>query len=214
MKKVLSILMVFLLTFLLIACSSSGKEEAEETLKGFMKAFRNLDAEAMKDYVDDETVANDFLDITAISSGIKETIPAELSDYEDDFVELFEDFLERIMKLVSYEVKEVEENDNEYVFVLDLTAPDFSDYDFGDIIAESVDEEFLEQLVLDKYNAGEITETTSEKDLYKIIAPEIIKQLEKALDDVEVEVETKEKEIVIFKQGGKWLVDTEASDIG
>ena len=212
MKKILSLLIVAVLSLLLFACSTNGKEEAEKTVNGFMDAFCEFDTEAMKDYVDDETVVPEEFDNNFDVNKLLENLPAEFADYEDEFEEIISDLLKKITRKVSYEVKEVEEKDGKYIFALDVTVPEVS-ADLGNVLKESVNSEAITELVVDKFNSGEITETSTEKDIYRIIMPVVIENMKKSLNNIEFDLETKEKELVVFEQDGKWLIDTKASGL-
>lgn len=212
MKKLVSILVVAVMVLSLSACGKK-KEEAEKTLNGFMDGYCELNAEEMKNYVDDDDIPIiEEVEKFDIDKLIGE-VPDEFADYEEELKEILADFVERMKETVSYEVKEVEEKAGSYIFTLDVTVPDINSDELESAFAESVDQNALQQLVLDKYATGELTETSTEKDIYKIMMPEVIKGFEKTLDNMKVEEETEEKEIVVTEQNGKWLIDTKASDL-
>ena len=217
MKKILSILMVAVMVLSLAACGTKDREEAEKTLNEFMKAFSELDTKAMKDYLDDEEAVSNFEDaIEAEVANMMGELPAMFDGYEEDFEEIVIDFVERYVAEASYEIKEVEEDKDEYTFTIEFTLPDPSSVDFEEEFLKYISEEEIKQLVQNEVSAGNLTEYSTEKEVYKVIMPKLISVIKEAFEGLEIEdmeTEETEEEIVVVKTDGKWLIDAKASDL-
>ncbi len=209
MKKVLSVFLAFLLMFSLASCSS-GEKEARQTAVNFLNAFMDFDFETMCLYVDDVTELQETTEMMKYDS-IVENLPEEIQAFSDDFEEIYEIAFEKIRECMSYTIKDLRKDGDDYVFVVDITGVSQSQ-DIEGIITESFDEETMTEFTMEMLSSGKITVSMTEEEMMEVIIPGIIEMMKPIIEGIEFETETAQQDLVVSKTNGKWLVNGEKSD--
>lgn len=247
MKKLLSILLAFVLVFSMVACTSGESapdadvdvEEADEkdtakdtekdveknteeedrkavekTVISFMDAFVNLEFDKLADYcLDDAEIAKDLegLDIAAAFESMMNELPAEFAPYSDDFEDMLDSLLKKIKADFSYEILEVEkENDEKYNVTVEYTMSDMESVDIENIIAGSITEDEVVNILMEMIDAGELSLTATEDEMLAAVMPIAVSRMVDAVESVEFEVLTDVLDFVVVKtDDGEWLIDAE-----
>lgn len=237
MKKLLSLLLALAMTMSLAACGDKkdaedantetkqeekvekkedkkeevdGEEAATEAMEGFLDAICDLDFEAAEKFYDGEIPAelkSSLGDLDTLVEEAMKEMPAEFGDYKKDFEDVLNVIVDKAKESISYEIKNVDGEGEEYKFTVEMAYPDenfdgekaFTDA-FGDV------EEKTMELVTKLAEEGKITETSTEEDLMKAIIPELINLLKDAVKDVKIDTVTEEAEFTVVLKDGEWLV--------
>jgi len=234
MKKFLAILLAFVLAFSLVACSSNvadeetltkedrknPEEEATEAVEEFMDAYVELDADEMEDFVVDKDDLPEFLNITvddlvapAVQYEIANPPFEEFKNYEKDLEKAYIALIENAMDELSYEITEVEENDDEFTFTVEVTVFDseiMKDIDLNSLTAEKYTQEYLMKLAAE---AGKDIATLTETEFMEIYLPDYFKFVLEVFADAEIKTHKEEIEVVVKHEDDEWLIDAKNSDL-
>ena len=235
MKKLLAILMAFVLAFSLVACSNAAdeettakedsknaKEESTEVVEAFMDAYLEFDADKMEDCVIDKDDLPESLKMNfdeKVEEAWEETareLPPEMANYESDFENMFISVIERALDEVSYDIVETEkEDDDEYTVTVEVTLPDVESVDFDEILSSKDDEAsaVLEEKALEYMESGMITAYSTEEEIMDLLMPHAIEIIEEAFDEIEFEITTEEIEFAVKLEDDEWLIDAKDSDL-
>ena len=211
MKKLISLFLTLTLALSMTACGSS-KKDAQEAAQGFMDAFIKLDYDGIKEYIDDETAIPESIK-NLDADKVVESLPAELSEYSEDFESIFNDVIKKATDDMSYEIKGIEKNNKDYEVTVEVTLPDFENIDIESVIGEQLNKEAMTNLLMEMISSGEITDFTDQKAIMDVLMPKIVEIAKDAIADIEIETTTEEKVIVVVKEDDKWLVSAEKSEI-
>ena len=228
MKKLLALMLALMLVFSMFACSSTGdadgengkkksaEDEAKETVDAFMSDLVDFKFDGIENYFVNpdslpESITN--LDMNTSLEAAMSTLPPEMSSFRADFEKIFNDVIDKAKADFSYEIKEIKKGEDKdtYVVTVALTMPNL-DEDFESFLGDFLNEEAVTEIAMRLISEGKITASTTEEEMYAVIIPEVVALFEKALDTVEFEVSTSDKDLVVVEDDGKWLIDAEASD--
>ncbi len=225
MKKILSILSIFILMFSLGACSkvenydvigtekkyANDEEKAVcEVAESFLEAWRDWDFITLKNHITNPEELENYDWNTHLNTMIKEQIggiPTEYSAYRQELQEAYTNLIARGRKELHYEIKQVEKVDNDtYTIAVSVTEADvvsaFQNQHMND------EQKLLEELK----QSGKITDSMTEAEQNLIFIPENVKLFMEIADTVEFEATTKDKKLVVVKDGDVWLIDFDESD--
>lgn len=210
MKKVLSLVLILVLSVSLAACGGKSEQLARETADNFMTALIQLDLAEVENYIDDasglpETFKN--FDVDQIMS----TLPADLNDYSEEFRGIITNLMDKVKGTMAYEIKSVEKVEGDYVFTLDLTMP-VNDIDFESLIEDKVSDEAINKIVTDMVASGEITAASSQKEMMDALMGKFIEIINNTFNELEIKTETQEAQLFVSKIDDKWLVNAEKSE--
>ena len=172
MKKLISLFLTLTLALSMTACGSS-KKDAQEAAQGFMDAFIKLDYDGIKEYIDDETAIPESIK-NLDADKVVESLPAELSEYSEDFESIFNDVIKKATDDMSYEIKGIEKNNKDYEVTVEVTLPDFENIDIESVIGEQLNEEAMTNLLMEMISSGEITDFTDQKAIMDVLIPKIV----------------------------------------
>ncbi|MBQ2696475.1 MAG: hypothetical protein IJF61_04155 [Clostridia bacterium] len=212
MKKLIALLLAVICAFSLVACAGGGNEaKATKSMENFLNALKDLDVDGMKAAVDDPDALPESLENLDIDN-IMKTIPSELSAYSEDFKGVITALYDRAKSHIAYDIKNVEENDDEFVFTVEVTMPEFNT-DFQNLFTNSLDEDALMNIALDLYSSGKITPSSTQSEVMDALMPEVVKIMNDTINDIEIKTTTAEKEFVVVEEDGEWLVSVKKSDL-
>lgn len=212
MKRVLSLLLVLVCTVSFTACG--GEKQAKEAADGFMQAFVKLDGEAMAQYVDDPSEIQEAFENFDVDA-IMETLPAELEPYFGHFEGFMNDVVGMMKNELSYEIKEIKKNGDEFIAIVDVTYPSAvldDDFDIEGVLGESLGDNIGNEIIMELFNSGEISLASTEEEIMNLALPKVFERLKESLKEILKDVETQEIELVIIEENGKWLVNAEKSE--
>lgn len=186
------------------------EEEAEAVAEAFMDAYIDFDSATLVKLVNDadelpEIFQQDILD------QLVEEASAELPGYEEDFKEVFEVMFNSIKKELSYEIIDVEEDEDKFTFTVSTSTPDFDNISFDDYFSDEAMSNLLSEMLAN----GEITEDMSEEELMDTVMTayfDMAKEVFTEIDFGTAIVET-ECKVVVVKDGKKWVVDAANSEL-
>lgn len=210
MKRVVALLLTIVLMLSLCGCTNK-LEEAKLTAENFLNAFCELDSEKMAEFTDDFSKLPDDIKDFDIKKAIAE-LPEEFKAYSSDFEELFKIVIDNMKGYISYNIKESEKEDGEYVFKTDITLPDDDGVDFEKLITDKFDEQTLAGIMTEMFSSGEITTLSTEEEIIGAVMPKVFSLVEGVIKEVKWETKTEEAEIVVINKDGKWLVSAQKSD--
>ena len=105
--------------------------------------------------------------LVSYSGHLKEMVAEmgeEFADYHDDLEKAFTDLSENVMKEFSYEIKEIEkEDDDEYKVSIDIVCADDESADMEEKLNESMGEEVVQEIIATALENGDITAESIEK---------------------------------------------------
>ncbi len=221
MKRILTMMLAIACLFSLTACGGLAEEDAREVAEKFMDAWTEMDFDEMKKYVDDEDELPErfskFEGLDAKKAEIMDTLPAQFADYKESMGKIVDKILDKFLSTVEYEIKESKETEDGYEFTVEITSVD-EDADIGETFKEqlsgSMDPETLNGLVSKLMQEGKITASSTQKEVMDAIMPDFLKIMEDAIDDFEVETDTKEYTLVVYEtEEGDVLVNAKKSDL-
>lgn len=222
MKKILALFLAVFCTFSFAACgsktdekdkevqtkeensSSDNRELALETVEKFFDAFMEQDIEAMEQYLDAPSKIPDELKNMNIES-LMDTIPAELEPYKDRYEELARTILAKATDKMSYKIVDGKKDGGSYVFNVSLEYPS----DDGNVFEETFSDENMNEALNKLIADGLLNERTTQDEMMNLIFDEIIKMA----DDVEIKSTVYDLEVFVKKSNGKWLIETEKSNL-
>ena len=224
MKKLLSILLTFVLMFTLAACSILGNtkdntKDVEKTVTSFLDAFTNLELDGIEEYFVDGNKLPEAItefDVDSVLEEMTASMSEELSAYAADFESIIIDMINKMKEKLSYEIKSIERADkgNEYIVSFDLTTPDVDNVDFEAIITEKMNETVMNDMIMKMFEEGTISETTSQEEMMDLIMSEVLPVIRDTVTTIDYDVTTEEKELIVIEsEDGKWLIDAERSDL-
>ena len=108
---------------------------------------------------------------------------------------------------MSYKIKKTSQDGDGYVFLIELTAPDFEKIDLETTLAQKLTEDAINGIVNDLIASGDITDATTEEEVLPLIVPPMFELMNQAVAELSLETEITEEEFSVKKDGGKWFVD-------
>ena len=218
MKKILALVLALMCAFSFASCGKSEtkseetvkktpEQEATDTINGFMTALTSFDFEDMKKYVANTDVLPEDIRQFDIKALLKENIPAELSDYTKEFEAFAQNIFDKLSSEMSYKIKKTSQDGDGYVFLIELTAPDFEKIDLETTLAQKLTEDAINGIVDDLIASGDITDATTEEEVLPLIVPPMFELMNQAVAELSLETEITEEEFSVKKDGGKWFVD-------
>ena len=239
MKKLLSILLAFVLMFSLVSCGeikdSDNKEKfknqevkkeekktdkqlVEETVKGFFDDLSELNFGGMKSYLSDSTSLPEEFNAYNLDELVDETfssLPAEAQGYIDEGTvkTYIESVLNKMKGYISYEIADITKaNDEEYKAVVNLTLPDPESSNANEVLGEYMTEEGTMTLLQQLYEEGTITEESTQDEILGALMLKIFTVATEAIDEVEFKTVTNSAEYIVVKNdAGKWLIKPPAT---
>lgn len=212
MKKIISIIMAFILSISTAGCMNS-KIKVEETAKNFMDAYCEFNLKAAFEYLENkedhelpfETLEG-FFETMRASMTEDDTIEG-MSSYVDKFiVPLYSKFVESL----SYSIEKTEKQEDKFVVSVNLETINAENINTEDINFE----EIMSQLATELTENGTLNEDMSQDDFLAIImehAPE--KMAEKMLSLLEnAGMQTIPIKLVLKNVDGTYMI-TDESDI-
>ncbi len=235
-KKLLALALSLMLAFGFAGCSSDNESdekdedtkveekadkdekkadpetEATKTAEAFLDAFVDFDYEGLQAVAaDPDDVPEEFKDISVEAAiAAMGEIPEELADFEDRYTEIYEIMIDKIKSECEYEIKDVKEEDGDYVFTGTISAPDYNNIDFESYLGEQLNNEKMEAILMEMFESGEITEKTSEEEMMEKFMTAMFDAMKEAVESIDLseDVTEEEFELVVVKDGSKWVVDT------
>lgn len=223
MKKFFALFLTLTLAFSMASCSlfanpEKDKSEVENTVKSFMDAYIAFDFEDLSQYVlnkEDLAAKIAEVDLTVAFDDIMKDIPSEMAPYKQDIRKIFDNTIEKLKSNFSYTIVDAvkSESSNEYTVTIDLTVPDSDSADLGAFFSEAAGRETLLGILDGMISSGKITQSTTEQEMLALLMPEVVKLIESAIDDLEVDVITQNTHLTVTQtDGGKWVIDLEKSE--
>lgn len=224
LKKALCLLLALTCVLAFAGCTSTeddgetkkenGKEEATEVVENFMDALIGLNFEEAASYIDDESVLDDmpFKNPDDIIDMLVAESP-EMAPYADDFKPMLDTMLNKITDKMEYTIGDAEKDGDDYKVSVTLTMPDEESMDFETVMANLFTEEELNNMLMDLFSSGKISLESSEEEMMKVVVTEVVAKATVAIEDMDVQTTTEEKEFVVTKVDGEWLIDAENSEI-
>lgn len=212
MKKLTSLLLVLICALSMTACGGQNEKKAREAVEGLMDATMALDFAGIEEYIDDASAVPEKIKNFNLDK-LMEEMPAELDAYSDEFKGIFNDIIGKAKSNMSYKINNVEEKDGEFTFAVDVAIPDFDSVDFEQIMGDKFNEDAMNTLIMDMFNAGEITATSTQEEILDLFIPKLIEILKESISNIEIKTETEKQELVVTKVDGKWLVNAEKSKL-
>ena len=216
MKKVLSFILVVMMSAMVCSCSNEEADRmaVENTVKSFMDTLMEFKFDELAKYVvDKDELPEEItgLDLTAVFNEAMDELPAEFEGYVGEFEKIFSGVMDLLKDKVGYEIKAIEKGDDKgkYSVTLDLTVPEVADVDFENILTEGMNEEQLTGMLMEMFEAGTITENTSEQEMMDLIMPKVIEIMNNSIKNMTFESSTEEIEFDVVKENGEWLIDAE-----
>ena len=194
------------------------KDAAEETVKAFMDALCKFDFKKMENYVDGE-LTEEFAqyDLASLKSELMSNMPEDIAPMKSYIEDLFDSAIDDMLSSISYQITSVEEDGDDIKVCLDLTTPDFGllETAFEDALAAPEVEEETMALITEAMESGELTEGSSEQDILDYIMPKVFDMAKDIVADEikNAEKTTEEGEFILTEVDGKWLINTEKSDL-
>lgn len=203
MKKLTAFLLALALMLSLTACGN--EPEARKTMEGFLNAYVQMDLEGMKAFVQDESVIPEEVNLRNIDP-IMETLPLELNDYRDELQQIFQMLPEKAKACFAYEIKGVKKAENQYVYTVQLTAPQKKSLNASDILRDQLNEEVMRQIYLELANSGTLTPSSTEQDIQNELIPRIPGILRASMENLQMETVERVEEFTVAQVDGQWLI--------
>ena len=198
---------------------ATPEELATETAEKAMSAFCEMDLEGMMKVFDTEESAEElpFKNKEDLYDMFMETMAedGDISGFEDMIKPLAESVVDAFLNSINYEIKDVAELDGSYIFKIAFSSINFDNLpDFEAVLSTPEIESKVEELAIDLFEKGDITEDMSEDEMMKVMMPDIVDLIEEAVigsieDMTPVDAEGT---LVVYEKDGKWLVNDEKSD--
>lgn len=186
-------------------------EAATETVENFMNAACELNAEEAYEYTDSDEEppykdADDAVD--QFVAEFSEGAPADGVVY---FETLGDMMVDAMLDSMDYEITSCEKDGDEYVITVDWDCIDTVSIEDNMIVDESVGEEIAMEL----YENGDITEDMTEDEMVEVLMPATVEYMIEVLEDAiaDADIKTETKEFVVYEDGGDWIIDADRSDI-
>lgn len=212
MKKILCIIMVFILTLSVAGCAS-GKLNAEKTAKNFMDALCEFNLKAAFEHLenkDSHTLPFETLDHLMETMRISME-QGESVDGMDSYVDKFlVPIYTKLVEKLSYSVSGTEKQEDKYIVNINLERINAENITTSELNFE----EIMSELATELTENGTLNKDMSQEDFLAVImehTPE--KMAQKMLSLIEnAGTQTIPVKLVIKKTDGKYLI-TDESDI-
>lgn len=219
-KKWTSVVLAVVMILSFAACSGNGKmsptEEAEKTVDGYLSAVCDLNLKKAASYLDNpgEVPFEDF------DSAMEEILDAaiaetpEMAPYREDFRKVFQTMAQGLKDGMSYRIVESKEDGDHVIVTVEFTMPDFESMNV--LLDNYLAQEEVQSRMMEIVFGALAYADGTEQEQMDAIMPGMMALLDEAMTDCfqKMDSTTTEVDILVKKNAdGKWLIDTENSDL-
>lgn len=224
LKQMLCVLLAVVMVLALAACGSNGGGSKEtvppdKVVEAFMDAYLAMDFQTATTYLDDASVLKDAVEYDSAKQGFLDDFVGqtpEMEPYRDDFEEFFDHMMQSIMDSIQYKIISTDVDGSNATVKIQVDAPDFDSIDMDAAMESVTGEDALMKILMPLIEDGTLTQNSTQEEMYDILVPEMIRLMTEAMDEAIANAdpsESGEDDFHLVQKDGKWIIDTEKSDI-